>query len=103
MVDGALQIASGFNDITRVVEHMAARTLSELERREFAATALRVRYLHAEHIPVQAEQLLSARRSADFGNSLWLTYNVVQLCGARHNCTYVDKSLMRSYQRDSRL
>ena len=78
VVDGALQIARGFNDITRVVEHMAARTMSDPERRDFAVAALRVRYPHAEHIPVQAEQLLTARRNADFGNSLWLTYNVVQ-------------------------
>jgi hypothetical protein len=27
---------------------------------------------------VLPDQLLSARRDADFGNSLWLTYNVVQ-------------------------
>jgi hypothetical protein len=79
VVDGALQIARGFNDITRVVEQMAARTLSDPERREFAAAALQVRYPNAEqHVPVLPDQLLSARRSADFGNSLWLTYNVVQ-------------------------
>jgi hypothetical protein len=79
VVDGALQIARGFNDITRVVEQMAARTLSDPERRDFAAAALHVRYPHAEqHVPVLPDQLLSARRNADFGNSLWLTYNVVQ-------------------------
>jgi hypothetical protein len=79
VVDGALQIARGFNDITRVVEQMAARTLSDLERREFAATALQVRYPNIEqHVPILPDQLLSARRHADFGNSLWLTYNVVQ-------------------------
>jgi hypothetical protein len=79
VVDGALQIARGFNDITRVVERMAARTLSDQARREFAAAALRVRYPDAEqHVPVLPDQLLSARRHADFGNSLWLTYNVVQ-------------------------
>jgi hypothetical protein len=79
VVDGALQIARGFSDITRVVEQMAARTLSDPERRDFAAAALHVRYPHAEqHVPVLPDQLLSARRNADFGNSLWLTYNVVQ-------------------------
>src|SRR5271155_5724443 len=69
----------GFNDITRLVERMAARTLNDQERRDFAATALQVRYPNAEqHVPVLPDQLLSARRNADFGNSLWLTYNVVQ-------------------------
>jgi Domain of unknown function (DUF932) len=53
VVDGALKIASGFNDITQVVERMAARNLSDQERREFAAVALRVRYPDAEqHVPV---------------------------------------------------
>lgn len=79
VVDGALQIAAGFNDITQLVEQMAARTLSDPERRDFAAAALRVRYPDSEqHVPVLPDQLLSARRHADFGNSLWLTYNVVQ-------------------------
>ena len=79
VVDGALKIASGFDDITRVVEHMAARTLSDPERRDFAAAALQVRYPNPDqHLPVGPDQLLSARRSADFGSSLWLTYNVVQ-------------------------
>jgi hypothetical protein len=65
--------------MTRVVEQMAARTLSDPERRDFAAAALHVRYPNAEqHVPVLPDQLLSARRNADFGNSLWLTYNVVQ-------------------------
>jgi hypothetical protein len=79
VVDGALQIARGFSDITRVVQQMEARALSDWERREFAETALHVRYPHSEHhVPVRPDQLLRARRDADFGNSLWLTYNVVQ-------------------------
>ena len=79
VVDGALQIARGFKDITRVVQQMAARTLSDPERREFAVAALNVRYPQsARHVPVRPDQLLSARRDADFGNSLWLTYNVIQ-------------------------
>ena len=79
VVDGALKIAWGFSDITRIVEHMAARTLSDRERRDFAAAALRLRYAHVEqHVPVLPDQLLSERRDADFGSSLWLTYNVLQ-------------------------
>jgi hypothetical protein len=79
VVDGALTIARGFNDITRVVERMAARALSDAEQRAFAARALSIRYpQEARHTPIRAEQLLNARREADFGSSLWLTYNVVQ-------------------------
>ena len=37
------------------------------------------RYPDAErHVPVLPDQLLSARRQVDVGNSLWLTYNVIQ-------------------------
>jgi hypothetical protein len=79
VVDGALQIARGFDDITQHVERMAARLLDDQERREFAVAALRVRYANpAQHLPIRPEQLLNERRSADAGNSLWLTYNVVQ-------------------------
>ena len=79
VVDGALQIARGFNDITRVVERMAQRQLSDRERWDFAARALQIRYPnHEEHLPIFPDQLLEARRNADFGNTLWLTYNVVQ-------------------------
>ena len=79
VVDGAVQIARGFSDITRSVERMAARSLSDLEQHDFATAALRVRYPHRDqHWPVRQEQLLKARRVADLGSSLWLTYNVVQ-------------------------
>jgi len=79
VVDAALQIARGFNDITRVVEQMAQRRLSDRERWDFAARALKIRYPnHEQHLPVFPDQLLDARRDADFGNTLWLTYNVIQ-------------------------
>lgn len=79
VVEGALQIARGFDDITQRVERMAARHLDDQERREFAVAALRVRYPNpAQHLPILPEQLLATRRSADHGNSLWLTYNAVQ-------------------------
>jgi hypothetical protein len=45
----------------------------------FAAQALKIRYPnHEQHLPVFPDQLLDARRDADFGNTLWLTYNVIQ-------------------------
>jgi hypothetical protein len=79
VVDAALSIARGFNDITRVVQKMAQRLLSDRERWDFAARALQIRYPnHEAYLPVSSDQLLDARRNADFGNTLWLTYNVVQ-------------------------
>jgi hypothetical protein len=79
VVDGALQIASGFNGITRVVQHMAQRQLSDRERSDFAGWALQLRYPnHETHLPLFPDQLLDARRDADLGSSLWLTYNVIQ-------------------------
>ena len=48
VVDGALSIARGFNDITRVVQQMAQRQLSDRERRDFAARALQIRYPNHE-------------------------------------------------------
>ena len=79
VVDAALSIARGFNDITRVVQQMAQRQLSDRERQDFAARALQIRYPnHETHLPVFPDQLLDARRNADFGNTLWLTYNVIQ-------------------------
>jgi len=79
VVDGALQIAHRFDDITHVVERMAARSLDDAERAAFALAALRIRYPHPEqHVPLTAHQLLEPRRQADHGNTLWLAYNVVQ-------------------------
>ena len=87
VLDGALEIARLFIDITRLVERMAARTSNDQERRDLAATALQVRYPNAEqHFPALPDQLLSARRHADFGNSLWLTYNVVQDISSPADC-----------------
>ena len=79
VVEGALQIARRFDDITRIVERMASRNLGDGERVAFASAALKIRYPHpAQHIPLTPAQLLEPRRSADYGNTLWLTYNVVQ-------------------------
>jgi hypothetical protein len=53
--------------------------LGECERWDFAARALAIRYPNpAQHKPVTPDQLLLARRQADFGSSLWQTYNTVQ-------------------------
>ncbi len=79
VVEAALQIMDGFGDIGRVLKQLANRTLTDQERWDFAAQALRMRYPKPEqHIPLSVDQLLLPRRDADYGNSAWLVYNVVQ-------------------------
>ena len=79
LIEAALQIARGFKDITQVVERMASRRLDDHERLGLAQAALNVRYPDREQpMPISATQVLMPRRSADHGDSLWLTYNVVQ-------------------------
>jgi hypothetical protein len=79
VVEAALRIAQGFGHIGELVERMAGRQLDDGERYSLAGAALKLRYQHpGQHIPVSPAQLLMARRSADHGCSLWLTYNVIQ-------------------------
>jgi hypothetical protein len=79
VVDGALEIARGFDNIGHVVERMASCQLDEGQRQGLAAAALKLRYPKPDqHVPVTADQVLAPRRAADYGNSLWLTYNAIQ-------------------------
>ena len=79
VVDGALEIARGFDNIGRVVQRMASCQLDEGQRQGLAAAALKLRYPKPEqHVPVTADQVLQVRRAADHGNTLWLTYNAIQ-------------------------
>ncbi len=79
VVDGALQIARGFDRIGEVVERMASCRLDDRQRLRLAEDALRLRYPGAQtHVPITADQLLEPRSAADQGNSLWLVFNVIQ-------------------------
>ena len=79
VVEGALAITRGFADIGAVVEQMHGKQLDDRQRWDFAAEALSVRYHRLDHHqPITADQALLPRRNADFGNSLWTTYNIVQ-------------------------
>jgi hypothetical protein len=79
VVEGALAITRGFAEIGAVIEQMHATQLDERQRWDFAAKALAVRYHWLGHpAPISADQALLPRRYSDYGNSLWLTYNVVQ-------------------------
>ena len=79
VVEGALAITRGFADMGAVVEQMHGKQLDERQRWDFAAAALSVRYHRLDHHqPISADQALLPRRTADYGNSLWITYNIVQ-------------------------
>lgn len=79
VVDGALTLARGFADIGAIVQRMHATQLEERARWDYAAYALQLRYQKLDHpAPITADQLLLPHRDADYGNSLWQTFNVVQ-------------------------
>jgi hypothetical protein len=79
VVDGALQIARGFDRIGEVVERMASCPLTDCQRLQLAEDALRLRYRNgATHVPITADQLLEPRSAANQGDSLWLVFNVIQ-------------------------
>ncbi len=79
VVDAALEIARGFEPLGRVALRMATTMLAEAQRWDFAARALAIRYPNpAQHKPVTPDQLLLPRREADFGRSVWHTFNTVQ-------------------------
>lgn len=79
VIEAALQIARGFDGVGETVKRMASRVLSAAEQGELAQAGLNLRYpLPEQHRPVTIDQLLEARRDADRGANLWLTYNVIQ-------------------------
>jgi len=79
VVAGAIAITQRFAEIGAVVEQMHRTMLDDAQRQHFAAQALKIRYPKAgQHIPIATEQVLQPRRWVDQGQSLWLTYNVVQ-------------------------
>lgn len=79
VVAGAIAISNRFADIGQVVERMHLRQLDERERWDFAAAALRIRYQRSGQVqPIAPDALLLPRRAADYGRSLWLTFNTVQ-------------------------
>jgi hypothetical protein len=78
-VIGASQNIAGDSD--RIGSHIEAfrqRTLSDVERDDFAARALNLRYDSLDKSPVNPAVILQPKRIEDQGNSLWQTFNVVQ-------------------------
>lgn len=78
VLEGANVILESFGLITESRERMERLTLSADERRAFSEAALQLRYDGADHILIQAEQLVQPRRQADTGRDLWTVFNVAQ-------------------------
>lgn len=77
VVEAAMTIMRGFDEIVDVVEQMRQTILSAAAQREFAGAAAGMRY-QDRPIPYDTRLLLEARRSADAGDDVWRVYNVVQ-------------------------
>jgi len=60
------------------IESFRRRTLSPVERHDFADRALTLRYKHLPTAPVRPAFLLQTRRADDQGDSLWQTFNTIQ-------------------------
>lgn len=72
------KIAGNSDQIGSHIESFRQRTLTDEEKLNFASRALALRYDSVEESPVYPAKLLEPVRSADYGNSLWQTFNVVQ-------------------------
>ena len=73
---------------------MEQRRLFKDEQMRFAESALTLRYPEPGQAGMAASQLLNCRRPEDAGDDLYSTLNRVQLCGAPHNWTYVERAFM---------
>jgi hypothetical protein len=94
VVEGARHLSRGFAHLGETVAQMAHHELTRSEQLRFAEQAALIRYRNGRPTPFPPETLLETRRSVDIGDDLWRIYNVVQLCGAPHNCIYVDRPFM---------
>ena len=77
-VAAVIQQSEQFSAVGAWVERMEKTQLDELQRLDFASSALALRFPKDRHGGMRPAQLLEARRSEDVGNDLWRVYNVVQ-------------------------
>lgn len=77
IVDAALTIMRGFDNIGMIVNQMRDKHIIIADQVDFAQAAARVRY-QDRTIPYDPRGLLEARRSDDAGDDVWRVYNVVQ-------------------------
>lgn len=80
VIEGAFRVLKGFELVDESREVMQQTRLSWEEQALFARSALMLRYdtEDAGKAPIQADQLLRAKRREDEGADLWATFNRVQ-------------------------
>jgi uncharacterized protein DUF932 len=77
VIEGAYAVLDNFDRVTASKTEMSAIQLSREEQQAFAKAALPLRFTDDEPKP-REEAVIQRRRSADAGNDLWTTFNVVQ-------------------------
>ncbi len=77
-IEGTYSIISEMPALINGVEEMRAVALSSEDRRLMARAAITARYDDENLSPINPEQLLRPRRSADASTDLWTTFNVIQ-------------------------
>ncbi len=78
VIEGAFTVLDGFGKATEQREAMQSLALNAGEQRAFAHAALALRYDDEHPAPIEADQLLQARRMEDRAGDLWTTFNRVQ-------------------------
>lgn len=78
VVRAALEISGRFEVLAASVERMERTPLDQLQRLDFAAQALALRFPGRTEYGLEPARLLVPRRSEDVGNDLWRTLNVLQ-------------------------
>lgn len=77
VIEGATRVLEQADTVRELREEMRALELDKQEQHVFAQAALALRY-GDEPVPIEAPQLLEARRVEDVDPSLWNVFNVVQ-------------------------
>ena len=78
VIAASQNIAGDSDRIGSHIESFRQRTLTDVEKNDFAARALTLRYETVEEAPVRPSFILEPTRIEDRGNSLWQTFNTVQ-------------------------
>ncbi len=89
VVSGALQMTERFEALAGQAERMEQRILRRDEQIGLTEQAMALRWPEPCQSGMPASQLLTTRRPEDFDDSLFTILNRVQLCCAKHNCTWI--------------
>lgn len=90
VIDGCIQVMTRMPEVTDSIRHMASLQLTAGEQQAFARAALVTRY-DDRPAPVTPDQILTARRQDDVGNSLWHVLNRTQESLVRGGLSYVQR------------